>query len=179
MSKVIDRTGQVFGRLTVVKQVGFDQYHNALWECSCECGGEKNVVSGSLRKGYTRSCGCLRRERMTGDNHMNYQGGKGNRGSIAYFNKALTGHRYTAKERGHAPVNMTAKELAERYKDHNHCCDLCGVPENELPSFLHIDHDHDTGSFRGWLCSSCNTGMGLLGDSVKRLLQAVEYLRGD
>jgi hypothetical protein len=41
---------------------------------------------------------------------------------------------------------------------------------------LHLDHDHETGDFRGWLCTKCNTGIGLLGDSVKGLERAVNYL---
>ena len=54
-------------------------------------------------------------------------------------------------------------------------CEICGRPR-KLKS-LHIDHCHATGSFRGWLCSQCNTGLGLLGDSVENLGRAVAYLR--
>jgi hypothetical protein len=27
------------------------------------------------------------------------------------------------------------------------------------------DHDHEVGSFRGYLCKQCNTGTGLIGDN--------------
>lgn len=30
--------------------------------CLCDCGGVRRIAYGSLRQGYTRSCGCLRRE---------------------------------------------------------------------------------------------------------------------
>lgn len=42
---------------------------------------------------------------------------------------------------------------------------------------LSIDHDHETGKVRGLLCNNCNRAIGLLGDSVSTLLDAVEYLR--
>lgn len=42
---------------------------------------------------------------------------------------------------------------------------------------LHLDHDHVTGVFRGWLCVKCNMGIGLLGDSIEELEIRVAYLR--
>ena len=70
MSKLINLTGQRFGRLVVVEYSGLDPItRNALWHCHCDCGNEVNVRSLSLRKGETSSCGCLRseisRDRMT------------------------------------------------------------------------------------------------------------------
>ncbi len=40
------------------------------------------------------------------------------------------------------------------------------------------DHDHVTGKFRGWICTKCNTMLGMSGDSVNTLLSAAEYLQG-
>jgi hypothetical protein len=42
---------------------------------------------------------------------------------------------------------------------------------------LHLDHDHSTGEFRGWLCAKCNTGLGLLGDSIEQLEMRLAYLK--
>jgi hypothetical protein len=56
--KLVDRTGQVFGRLTVTEQAGRDKLKKVLWRCRCECGNETVVVSGSLVTGNTTSCGC-------------------------------------------------------------------------------------------------------------------------
>jgi len=56
--KLIDRTGQVFGKLTVIEQAGRDRLKKVLWRCKCECGNESIVVSGSLVTGNTTSCGC-------------------------------------------------------------------------------------------------------------------------
>lgn len=42
---------------------------------------------------------------------------------------------------------------------------------------LHLDHDHVSGAFRGWLCSNCNTGICLLGDNPTGIEAALKYLR--
>lgn len=59
MPKRKDLKGQVFGRLTVV---GFSSIEKgrAVWECSCSCGNQKKVNTGSLISGHTKSCGCFR-----------------------------------------------------------------------------------------------------------------------
>lgn len=60
-AKVVDLTGQNFGRLYVVKQNGLCCGH-VTWLCKCLCGKIKIIVGSSLRRGYTKSCGCLRVE---------------------------------------------------------------------------------------------------------------------
>jgi hypothetical protein len=43
---------------------------------------------------------------------------------------------------------------------------------------LMLDHDHDTGEFRGWLCQECNAGLGFFGDSAAGITAALAYLHG-
>lgn len=54
-------------------------------------------------------------------------------------------------------------------------CDCC----NKVTDRLVLDHDHATGKFRGWLCHTCNTGLGKLGDTVEGLERALDYLRAN
>lgn len=58
MPHPIDLTGQTFGRLTVIKSTGQSPGGNFLWECKCQCGKIKVILSASLRGGRTKSCGC-------------------------------------------------------------------------------------------------------------------------
>ncbi len=51
-------------------------------------------------------------------------------------------------------------------------CEICGATNRKLV----WDHDHATGEFRGWLCGNCNSGIGLLGDSIEDLYNAVNYM---
>lgn len=51
-------------------------------------------------------------------------------------------------------------------------CQICGRPSTPL----HCDHDKATGLVRGWLCNSCNLGLGKLGDTAESLRRALAYL---
>src|ERR1700722_2852769 len=53
-------------------------------------------------------------------------------------------------------------------------CECCGRAPGKRA--LGLDHDHDTGQFRGWLCDNCNRGIGMLGDTLLGAQHAVEYL---
>jgi len=55
-------------------------------------------------------------------------------------------------------------------------CELCGSPPRRRA--LHLDHDHRTGAFRGWLCQRCNLALGQFGDNIEGLMRAVNYLQG-
>lgn len=55
----VDLTGQVFGQLTVICQVGKHSSGHILWQCQCICGNIWVAASDCLRKGATKSCGCL------------------------------------------------------------------------------------------------------------------------
>lgn len=66
MGKLIDLTGQRFGRLTVIEKAPAKQgCENAVWLCKCDCGNSSVVQSQSLRSGRTRSCGCYQKEKIT------------------------------------------------------------------------------------------------------------------
>jgi len=57
-------------------------------------------------------------------------------------------------------------------------CPIC--KKSSIPyvtANLVIDHDHDTGNAREWICDSCNTGLGRFKDNVELMLKAIEYLK--
>lgn len=76
--------------------------------------------------------------------------------------------------RVHANILSNLKQQ-HPYPRGNPVCDCCGV-HDELGK-LHLDHDHKTNKFRGYLCRSCNTGVGSLGDNIEGLQRALTYLR--
>jgi hypothetical protein len=75
----IDLTGQVFGRLTVLEDVGRTKPGQVIWRCLCECGNTVDIIAGHLQSGNTQSCGCLHKEQMvfrqSGENNWNWKGG--------------------------------------------------------------------------------------------------------
>lgn len=54
--------GERFGRLTVLEESGRSKDGGLLVRARCECGTEKVFHYNNLRRGASRSCGCLRRE---------------------------------------------------------------------------------------------------------------------
>lgn len=53
-------------------------------------------------------------------------------------------------------------------------CAICG--ESLGTRALPIDHDHNTGTNRGILCSLCNGGLGMFRDRTALLESAIQYL---
>jgi len=54
-------------------------------------------------------------------------------------------------------------------------CECCSQKTDKMTH----DHVRGTITLRGFLCKTCNTGMGNLGDNLKGLLQAAVYLEKD
>lgn len=128
-----DMTGLRFGRLLVVRQDGVQ--HSALaWMCKCDCGADFRAYGPSLRKGATKSCGCLVKETMTriakthglsgtpahqswtkmkerclNPRHRQYSdyGGRG----IRVCDKWLAGFEYFLADMGERPVGTTLDRI--------------------------------------------------------------------
>lgn len=49
-------TNRRFGRLIAKKRIG------TKWLCMCDCGTEKLINPSNMKRGLTKSCGCLNRE---------------------------------------------------------------------------------------------------------------------
>lgn len=52
-------------------------------------------------------------------------------------------------------------------------CEVCSSSDRKIA----FDHDHDTGDFRGWLCTNCNSALGLVNDDVEVLEKLIEYIK--
>lgn len=75
-----DLTGKVFGRLTVLEQtedyINPQGVHYRKWLCMCECGNIKSIRETALKRGETKSCGCLQKETVANTGHANRKGNK-------------------------------------------------------------------------------------------------------
>jgi hypothetical protein len=65
MWNLIDLTGQTFSRLTVFARAENSRLGVAQWEVKCSCGSLRVVAGTKLRNGKTKSCGCMRTERIS------------------------------------------------------------------------------------------------------------------
>lgn len=60
--------GLVFGRLTIIEDLGTRLYSTTKIRfvlCRCQCGNTKEIVFYSVKKGLTKSCGCIQKEATT------------------------------------------------------------------------------------------------------------------
>ena len=73
---IINLTGFIFGRLTVIAFHGTNKFHNAVWLCSCSCGTKITARAKDLKYGSVKSCGCLGPEvsikRLTTHGHTSF-----------------------------------------------------------------------------------------------------------
>lgn len=63
----------------------------------------------------------------------------------------------------------------EKLINSNGVCNIC-AEKCSHGKHLSLDHDHDTGEFRGLLCASCNLALGGFMDSPNILKNALKYL---
>lgn len=63
-------------------------------------------------------------------------------------------------------------------------CQCCGKnTKHDNPNYkqskLCLDHDPITKTFRGWICKECNMAIGLLGDNLDGVKNAINYLKNE
>lgn len=120
---------------------------------------------------------------------------------ISEFNKKHGKPRWHCKECHRAQNKKLAKELYKKNKDHfywstmkslygltpeawqeifdsqNGLCALCKkLGRGGGHRRLNVDHCHETGHIRGFLCVNCNTALGVLGDTPEKLKRVLHYL---
>ena len=49
-------------------------------------------------------------------------------------------------------------------------------PEKKYFSTFVLDHDHNTGEFRGYICWKCNSALGFLEDKISNVRRALDFL---
>jgi hypothetical protein len=62
MPPLIDLTGKIFGKLTVIRKDPDSTPKKVYWFCECSCGNLHRVYGAELRNGGCKSCGCLKVE---------------------------------------------------------------------------------------------------------------------
>lgn len=78
-------------------------------------------------------------------------------------------------------INMSAKIKADwaKKKPDNvpFECPICGKRTIAgITSKVVLDHNHRTGEPRGWVCDSCNTGIGRFKDDVELIKKAIKFI---
>lgn len=67
--KALDLTGKRFGSLVAIESTRSEKGQR-IWTCKCDCGNTKDIVSYSLVRGSSKSCGCLVKEKTINRNYL-------------------------------------------------------------------------------------------------------------
>jgi hypothetical protein len=84
--KKLNLTNQKFGKLTVVEEVK-QRGKATRWLCRCECGNTTVSLTNNLRRGISKSCGCVRNNKTIARNHSNRKHGMKNSGVYRLWKK--------------------------------------------------------------------------------------------
>tara|TARA_R110002167_G_scaffold74484_1_gene208439 strand:- start:236 stop:628 length:393 start_codon:yes stop_codon:yes gene_type:complete len=100
--------------------------------------------------------------------------GKENNRRLATEYRADKSHRHSLrmlgwKKRG---LQYYPNNLSELYEDDNMICDFCG--KNMKRKMM--EHNHITGCFRGFTCSSCNTKLGVVDKYFVMLMRELVFV---
>lgn len=71
-----------------------------------------------------------------------------------------------------AHYSLSLEDYNKQCAEQQNLCACCG----KQVKTLYVDHCHSSEKIRGFICHSCNAGIGLLGDSVAGLEKAIQYL---
>ena len=118
MPKLIDLIDKEFGRLFVLGRAENDAWGAAYWICACECGNQIITHGNSLRRGRTKSCGCLHKDIISLPD------------GEAAFNKLYYSYKHRAEKRGRKWA-LTKEDVRLLSQQH---CFYCGMRPKQVMS---------------------------------------------
>ena len=74
----------------------------------------------------------------------------------------------------HSIANKESRDVLKKAPPKPDNCDKCHKNKK-----LELDHIHGTTKVRGWLCRNCNSGVGILEDTLEGVLRGAIYLEKD
>ena len=109
---------------------------------------------------------------------------------MSEFERAM-GKRYPTYVRSKCKIckrkqTLQANKLKKYYSypADDYTCPICNITQMEMKNKGYVamrltwclDHNHDTGEFRGYICQLCNTGISNLQENIQILKNAIRYL---
>ena len=136
MSKIINLKGRRFGKLTVTKRVSSSRNGHTRWECLCDCGLKKAILSTHLISGKITHCGCV--PRPAGVRHIQWRGfGDISGGFWHHIERGANGQR----GRNILDFKITIEYAWDLFNKQNGKCAISNLP-------LNMKRDQ-TGKYRG------------------------------
>lgn len=144
MSALIDISGQIFGKLLIIKRAENDKRGLACWLCKCLCGRETTVRGSDLRSGRTKGCGC-------GASKHGHTSSLGNRKTSLSFNswRAMKARCLNPNATDYSSYGGRGISVCDRWKDsfENFLVDL-----GERPQGTSLGRFGDSGNYEPGNC---------------------------
>lgn len=178
MSKMKDWTGEKFGYLTLLKFLRkeiINKRHKYIYLVKCICGKEKELDICDLKKGTTRSCGCLRKK-LQSERKIKPPG-------IAARNNLYNIYLKTCVEKRGYEFELTKEEFFNLTKQN---CYYCGkeptqIKKSKVSQYVYNGIDRVDNS-KGYLkdnvvacCGKCNADKS--GVTKEIVLKVYEFLK--
>ena len=173
-----DIIGKKFNRLLILDKSKERRKGLTKYLCQCDCGNTKLIVKSSIVKGLTKSCGCLRIEKVKISNKLNsYTKYKSNE---AAKNRLYSTYKRTAESRN-LTFDLTLEDFIKLTSDY---CYYCGEEPNTIcksntksPNYKYNGIDR-VNNLKGYeinncvtCCKTCNFAKG-----TKNLIEFGLYL---
>lgn len=122
-------------------------------------------------------CNRCTKEKPLSEFNKNKHKNDGHNGTCRDCMKLLLKEHYLGNKSSYLKRNnknriLKLESLAGRPRPN--VCEVCGRGGK-----ICWDHDHATGKFRGWLCSSCNLTLGKMDDNPDFLYKLAKYLENN
>lgn len=88
------------------------------------------------------------------------------------FRCAIRATEQNRNKKMRARYGITLDEVNARIGKTGGMCEACGDRPGRF-----VDHDHETGTVRGILCSGCNLALGHLAESLHRIHGLAKYVK--
>jgi hypothetical protein len=112
--RLIDHSGQRFGKWMVARQQGNTSRGGALWWCVCDCGTERAVLGADLRNKKSASCGCTTDPTRLGRRSLRH-GGTGSRLYQSWKN--MRGRCTNPQRRGYENYGARGITICDEWDD--------------------------------------------------------------
>ncbi len=151
-----DLVKQKFGKLTVIKDTEKrDKKGLVIWLCKCDCGNFCEVRSDNLKTGNSKSCGCLKKEKLK-ENLLSFHRDRKHFVKVDHTEEEIAQYlKSRGRELDFKWLNLS-KKLRKSAK-----CSICGTKENLVVHHMNNYKDYPEQRYDEEnlivLCRSCHS----------------------